>query len=161
VLSLGYPDGLSAEDLLGSDLLVVDIKAHMDVEVMADLNNPHALGEFDLVLDPGTCEHCANPGQALRTALEAVRVGGHIVQTVPLTMVNHGFWNYGPQLIPAIYAANGFALERFEVYTLSHDPVPVDSITRRMHLPPDCWALVVGERKERPPWTWPIQELYA
>ena len=162
LLSLGYPDGLTQDDLAGSDVTVVDVIAHRGTETLADLNAPHEFGTFDLVLDPGTCEHCANPGQAWRTAIEAVALYGHLVQTAPLTMLNHGFWNYCPQVIREVYQANGLTLQRCEVYTLDHQPVRHGPLyARTTTLPDNCWALVVGERHERVSWTWPRQGCYA
>src|SRR5437762_2161473 len=59
---------------LGSTIDCVDIHASRGVERVVDLNQEQDFGEFDLVIDAGTIEHCCNIGQALMNAVEAVKV---------------------------------------------------------------------------------------
>lgn len=162
ILSFGYPEGIE-DDLKGSTLTVVDVISHKGIEIIADLNEPHDFGEFELVLDPGTFEHCANVAQALKTAMESVKVGGHIVHTCPMTMVNHGFWNYCPELFLRLYAANGFEMVHCGVYSHpAHQPVGMrDPFRRNVSIPPETWALVVGKRTHKTQWKWPRQGIYS
>src|SRR5262245_47593954 len=82
--------------LLGSTLECVDVIKWRGFERVLDLNEPHDLGSYDLVIDPGTTEHCFNIGQAIMNAARAVAVGGRIYHSPPLSMVNHGFYNVCP-----------------------------------------------------------------
>src|SRR5256885_13884733 len=43
---------------LGATLTCVDITQSRGIEKVIDLNYPQELGLFDLVIDPGTIEHC-------------------------------------------------------------------------------------------------------
>ncbi|MCR4300708.1 MAG: hypothetical protein NUV51_03785 [Sulfuricaulis sp.] len=122
VLSLGYPsfgrmDG-KIEDLIaakGGTFSCVDIFRHQGFEILCDLNQPaHFPAEYDLVIDPGTLEHCFNIGQAMINAASAVKVGGRIFHGSPLTMLNHGFYNLSPTLFQHFYEANGFVVDLLE-----------------------------------------------
>lgn len=160
VLAFGYPEGLSESDLKGSELTVVDVIAHKGCELLADLNEPQEFGEFDLVIDPGTFEHCANPGQAIRTAMQSVRLGGHILHTMPVTMVGHGFWNYCPELVPALHKVNGFETLKWEFRTLSEKPIS-GTFRRTTSFPLEAGASALGRRVRKQPWAWPRQGIYA
>jgi hypothetical protein len=54
--------------LLESTLECVDIVASRGCERIVDLNYSAELGQYDLVLDCGTTEHCFNVGQAIINA---------------------------------------------------------------------------------------------
>lgn len=113
------PDPLpETVDILGrfcKSFECVDIEKFSGVEKIADLNHPQDLGQFDVVLDPGTTEHCFNIGQALMNAANAVRPGGRILHLSPVTMVNHGFYNLCPTLFHDFYKQNGWKIEHMEI----------------------------------------------
>jgi hypothetical protein len=138
ILSLGYPDLLATpEDLrdvlgatpaparadtgrpetletfasIGAAMRIVDVAAVRGVEELVDLNIPQDLGEYDLVLDAGTLEHCFCPGIALLNMAGAVRAGGRIFHAPPVSMLNHGFYNLCPTLFNDFYLQNGWAIE--------------------------------------------------
>lgn len=96
---------------LGVKLTIVDFTKDRGMEIVADLNEPHDLGQFDLVIDPGTLEHCFNIGQALMNAAESVKAGGHIFHISPLNMPNHGFYSISPTLYHDFYTQNGWSVE--------------------------------------------------
>lgn len=135
ILCLGYPDILSAPPkiilaprerserhgggkkydadefftALGArSTTYVDIDEFYGKEIVIDLNYPHNLGKFDLVIDPGTLEHCWNVAQAWENAFNAVKLGGHIYHNNPVNMVNHGFWNMSPTVYHDLYTQNGW-----------------------------------------------------
>ena len=112
ILSLGHPDNINTVDLTGSSLVSVDLFAHRGPEHIADLSYPQSLGLFDVVLDCGTIEHCSNPAQAFINAASAVKVGGVIIHDLPVTMVNHGYWNICPVWFTDFYLHNWFAIEQ-------------------------------------------------
>jgi len=109
-------DAKSVFTALNYDLDVVDINVSRSGERYTDLNYPHHIGSYDLVLDHGTIEHCFNIAQAAINLAEAVKEGGIIVQHLPMTMLNHGFYNINPTWFHALYSAdNGFELLHLEV----------------------------------------------
>lgn len=155
------PDPYDIVGQLGGKLTCVDAIAHDGREVVADLNYPHELGEFDLVIDAGTTEHCFNVGQAIVTASKAVKVGGRILHTNPVSMGNHAFYNFCPTLMFDFYRENGFAVERMEVRDRmgEGDTVPFNT-TGRFPLG-NNWAMYfMAQRKERKPLVYPIQGKY-
>lgn len=115
ILSLGWPDNLHGNvNFEGSTLDVVDLFAHHGPERILDLSELQNLGRYDLVLDCGTLEHCANIAHGFINAASAVAPKGHIIHELPLNMVNHGYWNISPVWFTEFYAANGFVIERFD-----------------------------------------------
>lgn len=159
-------DSLALFDRLGVDLLVADIVALQGMERILDLNEalPADLHRrFDLVIDPGTSEHCFNVGLAFRNVCEAVRQGGLLVHLASLSMINHGFWNFSPTVYPDYFEANGFRL--LHLAAENHNPrgdgaaLTIEPF-RRMPAPPNAILHVMAERiDERPP-VWPVQRKY-
>ena len=105
------PETLHVFEAVGATLDCVDVHPSRGVERFADLNHPCRLGSYDLVLDPGTIEHCFNAGQALLNAAGAVRPGGAIFHAAPLSRGNHGFYNFNPTLFHDFYTQNGWEIE--------------------------------------------------
>lgn len=105
------PETLEAFKALGTEeFRAVDIVCTRGVEDIVDLNAAQDLGKWDLVIDPGTTEHCFNVGQALLNAANAVDAGGLIFHTPPMTMLNHGFYNFNPTLFHDFYGQNGWEI---------------------------------------------------
>ena len=165
ILGLGYPDNIDHVDLKGSSLTCVDIIAHHGFEKVRDLSVPGVLqdlGQFDLVIDSGTTEHCANICNAYINAASAVKVGGHIIHEVPINMPNHGYWNISPIWFFDFYEANKFVVERCD-RTLSAPfdvskvlPWPGGSATQQLNNVPEvCCTLCVARRTTAAPITIP------
>lgn len=96
---------------------VLDFKAWEGYEKIADLNKalPEELkASCDILIDPGTLEHCFNAPQALKNIAELVSVGGLVIHNNPLTMLNHGFYNFSPEFFAGFYEHNGFRVETLE-----------------------------------------------
>lgn len=110
-VDFALPETMEFFGAIGSRLDCVDIVASRGVERVVDLNRPCALGSFELVIDAGTTEHCFNVGQALVNAASAVAVGGQIFHAPPMTMLNHGFYNFSPTLLHDFYTQNGWKIE--------------------------------------------------
>ena len=155
------PDPYDLIEQIGAELTCVDAIAHDGREVIADLNYPHDLGEFDLVIDAGTTEHCFNVGQAIVNSSNAVKVGGQILHTNPVSMGNHAFYNFCPTLMWDFYKANGFKVVGCELRDKSGagQVVPHDSEAR---FPlGNNWAMYfMAKRLERKPLVYPIQGKY-
>lgn len=168
ILSFGYPD--NHKHLLDrSELVTVDLFKHHGSEVIADLSLPWGAGknpqfdaQFDLVLDCGTTEHCANPLQAFLNAASACKVGGHVFHHLPATAVNHGYWNISPKWFHDFYvAANGFVCEHIKLtggdgnfYRHEQLQWPAEP-TQNMDLPPNALTLFIARRTHSRPITLP------
>jgi len=143
---------------LGSTIDCVDIHASRGVERVVDLNQEQHFGEYDLVIDAGTIEHCCNIGQALMNAVEAVKVGGRIFHVPPMTMVNHGFYNICPTLLHDFYTQNGWTTEHHSAMNKS-GPVNI-SPTKRLNAPQDVWMFFLAKRNHGEAFKWPMQSKY-
>jgi SAM-dependent methyltransferase len=151
------PDSEELFQKLGSKLTVVDYIAERGCEIVANLNEPHDFGKFDLVIDPGTLEHCFNFGQAMMNAANAVKPGGRIFHISPMTMINHGFFNLCPTLFHDFYNQNGWTVESFAVVALAD---PVVTITDRFTVAQEHLIRVVAQRKTGAALHFPIQSKY-
>lgn len=141
-------------------LVFVDIHRSRGCEVLLDLNTDRVQGSYDLVIDPGTTEHCFNIGHALKVSAEAVKVGGVIIHTPPVTMTNHGFWGVQPTALYDFYSQNGWAIE---------DMLLVDKQERfykcprtdRFVCPPEVSIYFAARRLSDAPMAFPMQSKYV
>jgi SAM-dependent methyltransferase len=114
-------DAHYADDLfraLGANTLdIMDASEYENANVIHDLNAPvdNSLKEkYDCVFDGGTLEHVFNYPVALRSCMEMVKVGGHLVLVTPMNnFAGHGFFQFSPELFySALSPENGFLVER-------------------------------------------------
>lgn len=152
------PETLEIFSKLGMTLTCVDIVASRDVETVVDLNYPHDLGKFDLVLDCGTTEHCFNIGQALMNAANAVKEGGYILHTPPLSMTNHGFYCLQPTLFYDFYTQNGWEVQ-FIAGELNNKWFEIPAVNR-VKVPAEASLLVLAKRTNSQPLIYPMQSKY-
>jgi hypothetical protein len=150
---------------LGYSLDVIDIYASRGVEKVVDLNCPQDLGEYDLVIDPGTIEHCFNIAQAAFNLAGAVKQGGHIVHSLPMTTLNHGFYNINPTWVHDFYGQNGFKVEKCLGYTKAVKGQGAAIFEpphhqRFLDCPNDVTMLVVAKRVVKQNLKWPTQQKY-
>lgn len=114
----GIYDAAEFFQRMGCGLTVIDFEKVRGGELVADLNFPLPAewhGKFDIVIDSGTCEHVFHAGQALINLASLVRAGGFIVQAVPLSSFNHGFYNMNPTLMLDLYSEqNGYEIKYFK-----------------------------------------------
>lgn len=192
ILALGYPDmAVSDEDfraLVGFDkkgaknthgLLatagavafdVVDVIAHKGMERIVDLNEPQAWPRrYELVINPGTLEHCFNIGLAWANAWAAVAPGGHLLQVCPASMLNHGFWNVCPVALEEWCRANGGRVRelRFARNGTLEKVLPGPASqwlpgakTGRGALPPETVMYGLLQKLVELPHKWPAQGIY-
>jgi hypothetical protein len=153
-------------DALAIECIVIDIHASRGGERIVDLNAtlPDDLaGQFDLVLDPGTLEHCFNIGAAIANVARAVTVGGYVCHFSPMTMFNHGFYNLNPTFFHDFYTQNGFEIALLKGCV--GDPLSAKTFdlppTGRFADPPANASLVVVAKRTRAGETiWPMQSKY-
>ena len=154
-----FPDTEEAFKLMGAtSFKCVDIVRLRGVEEIADLNEPNHFGSFDLVIDPGTTEHCANFWQATINAANAVKDGGVIFHQIPLTMVNHGFVCPQPTFYADLYGQNGWVVEKIAVTDgeTSQDMPPHS----RVRVPPELALCVAARRVGVGKMKYPVQHKY-
>lgn len=151
------PETFELFEKIGSKLTVVDFTSHTGTEIVADLNHPQDLGEFDLVLDPGTLEHCFNIGQAFINAASAVKEGGFICHLSPMTMINHGFYNLCPTLFNDFYSQNGWEIPELKIMPSTS---PKIHTTARFDMHTEYLARVLAYRKQGATLNYPIQTKY-
>ena len=169
LLIAGYPDMLpdpeKAFSSLGYDHIdVIDIIKHNGCEILVDLNYPMAGGPpavYDLVLDHGTCEHVFNIGQAAITLASHVKLGGRIIQHLPMNMPNHGFYAVYPIWYEALYSSrNGFEIEHFEGCH-NHGLHPFHLADTGLYSTiTDTLCTIVARKVKDVPVTFPQQQIY-
>ena len=153
------PETVDAFTALGTERFrAVDVSASRGIEVIADLNYPQDLGEWDLVIDPGTVEHCFNIGQALMNAAQAVAVGGIILHTPPLTMLNHGFYCLMPTLFHDFYGQNGW--EILHLLLAGGKTTQLVPPTKRFQTAPEMSLYCLARRSSSAPLIYPTQSKY-
>jgi hypothetical protein len=142
-----------------SKIRYVDIVASRGREEIADLNLPQDFGKHDIVLDCGTTEHCANIWQATINAANAVKVGGIIIHTPPLTMINHGFYCVQPTFYYDLYTQNNWRIVAMMIGVNSANFTNVHPIAR-FEAPSESSIYVVAQRNSGEPIKYPIQSKY-
>lgn len=153
------PETVEAFSKMGTEVFsCVDIVASRGVEDVVDLNVPQDFGEFDLVLDAGTTEHCANFWAATANAANAVAVGGVIFHTPPLNMLNHGFVCPQPTFYFDLYTQNGWKIEQMIIC----DGTKLTECPRtgRFTVPPEQSLYVAARRLEPGRIKYPTQSKY-
>jgi hypothetical protein len=104
--------------LLGAERIrSIDASAYEGASVVHDMNLPipedlkHA---FSLVIDAGTLEHIFNFPTAIKSCMEMVAEGGHLLLMTPANnFTGHGFYQFSPELFFRIFSGgNGFEVDR-------------------------------------------------
>lgn len=144
---------------LGLELEVIDREKLQGSERVVDLNEPHDLGEYDLVIDPGTSEHCFNIAQAVKNLAGAVKVGGVMSQAIPMAMFNHGYYNVNPVWFLDFYEQNGFEIEK--IVLRDKDGIFLQSPQRVRYkgIPDGAVTVMTARRLKKQPFVYPQQRL--
>lgn len=157
---------------LGYKLTIIDITAEHGEEKIVDLNKS-ILGDedlpigninlyfdkgYDLVIDHGTIEHCFNIGVAALNLVSAVAEGGWMVQHLPFSMANHGFYNINPTWFYDLYEANGFEIVHFE--GMRRDELYEFPRHARFETIPEALCTMIAKRVRAMPPTIPQQHIY-
>lgn len=161
-----------------SRYLAIDVNTERDAIAM-DLNvdipktyNFHE--QFDLVTNNGTGEHVFNQYMVFKNAHDLCKTGGYMIHVLPFyRWVDHGFFNYNPNLFPCLANQNGYELR--ELWIASSDAVylhklDVSALGRnkgwRSKLDLDSWAsdpmvAAVFRKISDAKFEIPIQHLYG
>lgn len=147
----------------GYKLTIIDIAAEHGEEQIVDLNQTSYRYEvlrqkYDLVLDHGTIEHCFNIGQAALNLVGAVAEGGWMVQHLPFSMANHGFYNVNPTWFYDLAEANGLEVIHFEGFRRG-EPIEMPRYGRFVG-PEEALCTMVARRVKDMPPTMPMQHIY-
>jgi hypothetical protein len=155
--------------LCGYDLDCMDISSARGDELIVDMNKPlpaEYAGQFDVVYDGGTLEHCFNIAQAVKNMALACKVGGFCVNINPLNVYNHGFYNISPTFYADFYGCNGFQILDIVMlyghYGTMQPPqmTPLPPIARFDKAPPRATIMAVVQRVTEAEIAWPIQAKY-
>lgn len=96
----------------GWSLTVVDNQKWRGIEIDVDLNKVWQTEPYDVILDPGTVEHCFDVAQAMRNLAGALKKGGTIIHWNPMNnYINHGFYQFSPTFYHDWYGQNGWEIE--------------------------------------------------
>jgi len=151
----------------GIKITVLDVAQHNGNERIVDLNEPvppDLRGAFEIIIDPGTLEHCFNVGQAFRNMCEMTTLGGIIICITPMTALNHGFWNFCPTAFMDGLEQNGFkvfylqGLAKNEGQFAFYDFLP--SPYERIGVQSESSLMCVAQKINDRPFAWPVQYKY-
>jgi len=184
VISLGYPEirnGLVKEIFnfesktfldfahgLGfEEAIVIDFSNKVPCDIVQDLNyqvEDTRLLDADLILDPGTMEHCFNVAQAFKNIKDMLSIGGVIWNNNPANWIDHGFYNFCPGFYYDFYKANGFG--NISVFLRGKDTGPLgqrqpDQSKRRVLSTYRYIYNTVAVKQKEVQYQMPIQSRYA
>lgn len=103
-------------EILGTKKLdTLDFSPYEGATIVHDLNVPipgKLHNSFSCVLDSGTLEHVFNFPIAIKSCMEAVKVGGHYIGITPTNnQMGHGFYQFSPELFYRTFSEeNGFRI---------------------------------------------------
>lgn len=150
-------------DELRAKLTCFDKRSSFGIHENPDLNYP--VGDqhndfYSLVVDPGTIEHVMNVGEVLSSIVRALRVGGHAYHVSPMSMLNHGYWNFSPVTYHDFYMANGFEIVRLEGRRKKGTTFPIPATDRFKENTNLMIVCVARKMRAVDKITWPMQEKY-
>lgn len=146
-------------DLFGaSSVDYVDAMPSRGVERAVDLNTRWVQWpqEAGVIINPGTAEHCFDVAAAMFNAWRALAVGGFILHISPMTMMNHGFWNFSPTVFADFAAANGGSVRDYRARDKDWWEVGVD-LANRFKAPAEVVMYCLMTKESSVPDTIPTQ----
>ncbi|MFN5325134.1 MAG: hypothetical protein ACK5C5_09470 [Bacteroidota bacterium] len=105
------------ETLGANSIDSIDYSDYEGATIIADLNKPNPSGlnqRFTCILDGGTIEHIFNFPVAIKTCMDAIKVGGFFLGVTPANnQMGHGFYQFSPELIYRVFSEeNGFRVRQ-------------------------------------------------
>ena len=165
--SIGFKNYLAIDVNTERDAVAMDL--NLDIVQTYDFKE-----QFDLVTNNGTGEHVFNQYMVFKNAHDLCRTGGFMIHVLPFyRWVDHGFFNYNPNLFPCLANQNGYELR--ELWIASSDAVylhklDVKNLGRnkgyRGKLELDTWesdpmVAAVFRKVKDSPFEIPIQHMYG
>ncbi len=98
---------------LGCDVEISDALSWGGEDFVLDLNHPikrSLRGRYDIIVDPGTLEHCFNIAQAFENVDALLTRGGFIYHQNAIAFPNYGFWSISPTAFFDFYDSKGYEL---------------------------------------------------
>lgn len=160
------------------DYMAIDVNNERDsvaMDLNLDLGKHYGFKrKFDLVTNNGTGEHVFNQYMVFKNAHDICKVNGYMIHVLPFyRWVDHGFFNYNPNLFPCLANQNQYQL--VELWIASSDTqylhkLDVTALSRnkgwRSKLDLDAWqsdpmVCAVFEKIVDKPFEIPIQHLYG
>lgn len=84
----------------------IDVNSH-NGSIIADLNEEHQWDtQYDIVTNNGTSEHVFNQKALFVNMRRLCKVGGIMINSLPTSYFDHGFYNYNPNLFFSIAKTN-------------------------------------------------------
>jgi SAM-dependent methyltransferase len=85
--------------------------------ILQDLNEPlaaHLHSQYDAVVDTGTLEHVFNVPAAFKNVMDALKVGGDFLGTLPANnYCGHGFYQFSAEFVYRVFSGqNGFEIRK-------------------------------------------------
>jgi hypothetical protein len=114
-----FYDAFAFFEALGGKLTVIDFADLGHGEKVVDLNQPLSQNRrdpqswhnrFDIIIDPGTIEHCFNVATAMENIVSMLRASGFVFHQDAISFPNHGFFSLSPTFFVDFYASNGFEI---------------------------------------------------
>jgi hypothetical protein len=158
--------------------VAIDVNTERDAIAMdlnLDISKAYNYTEqFDLVTNNGTGEHVFNQYTVFKNAHDLCKVGGFMIHVLPFyRWVDHGFFNYNPNLFPCLANQNGYELR--ELWIASSDTVYLHKLSvkdlsrnkgHRGNLKLDTWesdpmVAAVFKKVKDSKFEIPIQTLYG
>jgi hypothetical protein len=167
--SMLLADTESVMEALGCAPTYFDVNPQRGCEVALDLNDPlppQWVNAFDFLIDTGTIEHCFNVGQAFKSMCTMVRPGGVVVTMLPMTNINHGFWNVCPTALYDGFTQNGWTVTKLAARWKKEERLVVMDFLEKPQLrakntPNEGVLICVAQRTADQPWRWPVQSKYV
>jgi hypothetical protein len=104
----------------------MDASGYEGASIVHDLNLPvpgRFKQSFTCVVEYGTLEHVFNFPVALKSVIDMIEVGGHLLTITPTNnFMGHGFYQFSPELYFNFLSRNGF--EDVEAYLLPYRWMP-------------------------------------
>lgn len=158
--------------------MAIDVNTERDAVAMdlnVDIGETYGFREtFDLVTNNGTGEHVFNQYMLFKNAHDLCNPGGFMVHVLPFyRWVDHGFYNYNPNLFPCLANQNAYDMQDLWIATSDASRLeklnPANLRRRkgyREDFDLDSWSddpmiAAVFQKTRDQPFACPIQNLYG
>src|SRR4051812_18127493 len=100
----------------------MDASEYEDPTIIHDLNQPipdRLKQQYTCIIDYGTLEHVFNFPVALKSMIDMLEVGGHVLVMTPANnFMGHGFYQFSPEVYYNFLGRNGF--DQIEAYIIPY-----------------------------------------